>query len=108
MAVTKAQSNDKGIVHRAVGSYLDTGTAAAIVITTGFQPRYVRVLNEGSGDREEWVEGMADAEALKIVAGNAAAMITSNGITVSATGFTIGLDTDINVSSEQLSWLALG
>ena len=108
MAVTQSQSSDKGIVHRAVGSYIDTGTAAAFVITVGFQPRYVRVVNETSGDQIEWFEGMAAAEGFKRLANGTGAMVTSNGITVSATGFTIGLDTDINVTSEQLSWLALG
>ena len=108
MSVTQSQSNDKGVVNRAVGSYIDTGTAAAFVITVGFQPRYVRVVNETSGDQIEWFEGMADAEGFKRVAAGTGAMVTSNGITVSATGFTVGLDTDINVTSEQLSWLALG
>ena len=109
MAITSTQSKAPASVNNvAVGAYLDTGTAAAFTITTGFRPRYVRVINEGSGDREEWFEGMADAEALKIVAGNAAAMITSNGITPNDTGFQVGLDTDINVTSEQLSWIAIG
>lgn len=107
MAITSTQSkNPASAMQMAVGSYLDTGTAAAFTLTLGFKPRYIRVLNEGSGDREEFVEGMADAEALKIVAGNAAAMITTLGITPTADGFTVGLDTDINVSSEQLSWIA--
>lgn len=109
MAITSTQSKSPAsAVNIAVGAYLDTGTAAAFNITCGFKPRYVRVVNEGSGDREEWFEGMADAEALKIVAGNAAAMITTLGITPLADGFTVGLDTDINVTSEQLSWIAIG
>ena len=33
--------------------------------------------------------------------------ITTLGITVSETGFTIGFDTDLLVTSEQLSWKAL-
>ena len=111
MATTKAQSKAPADTNNmAVGSYIiESGdTAAAIKITTGFKPRYVRVINEGSGDREEWFEGMEDAEALKIVAGNAASMITTLGITVADDGFTIGLDTDINVKAEQLSWIAYG
>ena len=108
MAITSTQSSDKGIVHRAFGSYLDTGTAAAFTITVGFQPRYVRVENETSRDGYEWFEGMADAEAIKHVAAGTRTLITTLGITVSATGFTVGLDTDVNVTSEQISWMALG
>ena len=92
----------------AVGSYIDTGTAAAVVITTGFKPRYVEVCNETSSDSYKWFEGMADAEAIKSVAAGTNSLITTLGITVSASGFTIGLDTDVNVTSEQLSWIAIG
>jgi len=108
MAITSTQSADKGIVHRAVGSYITTGTAAAFNITTGFQPRYVRVVNETSGDQIEWFEGMADAEGFKRVAAGTGAMVTTLGITPLTYGFTVGLDIDINVTSQQLSWMALG
>lgn len=112
MSSTSSQSvQPASVCNIAVGAYIDTGTAAAISITTGFRPRYVRVVNETGGHWEEWYEGMADAEALKCTEDGGTvdiAMITSNGITVSSSGFTIGLDTDINVTSEQLSWLALG
>lgn len=111
MSATSTQSvNPASVVHVAVGSYIDTGTAAAFTITVGFQPRYVRVSNEDGDCFEEWYEGMADAEAMKLVGDTdpvTYAKITSNGITVSASGFTVGLDTDINVTSQQLSWMAI-
>ena len=108
---TSTQSSDKGIVQRAVGSYVSAAAAAAFVITVGFQPRYVRVTNEDGDAMMEWYEGMADAEAMKLVGDTSPmtyAKITTHGITVSATGFTVGLDTDVNVINQQLSWLALG
>ena len=108
MAITSTQTNDSGVVQRAVGAYIDTGTVAAFDITCGFKPRYVRIVNETSGDVEEWYEGMADSEAYKRVAAGTGALITSNGIIPLDKGFTVGLDTDIHVTSEQLSWLALG
>jgi hypothetical protein len=111
MAITQSQSTHH--VHNiALGRYKDTGTAAAFTITTGFKPRYVKVMNVDGLCMEEWYEGMADASAVKTVDSGSNATdvikITSNGITVSASGFTVGLDTDINVSSEQLSWIAMG
>ena len=108
MAITSTHTNDVGVVQRAVGSYLDTGTVAAFKITCGFKPRYVKVVNEDGDCYEEWFEGMADAEAMKMIADGTFAKITSNGITVAEDGFTVGLDTDIHVTSEQLSWIALG
>jgi hypothetical protein len=111
MAITQSQS-----VHHvrnvAVGRYVDSGTAAAFSITTGFKPRHVKIVNVDGLCMEEWYEGMADASAVKTVDSGAGTTdivkITSNGITVSSTGFTVGLDTDINVTSEQLSWIAMG
>lgn len=108
MAITSTQTNDAGPVQRAVGAYISTGTAAAFDITCGFKPRYVRIVNETSGDVIEWYEGMADSEGYKRVAAGTGAMVTTHGIIPLDNGFTVGLDTDINVTSEQLSWIAMG
>lgn len=112
MATTNTQNEaTQTTLRMATGALLETTTAVAVEITTGFKPRYVRVVNETAGHFEEWNDNMADAEALKTTedAGTVnVAMITSNGITPSATGFTIGLDTDINVVNEQISWIAFG
>lgn len=108
MTVTQSLSNNGGVQNHAVGSYITTGTAAAIEIECGFKPRYVRVVNQTSGDMEEWFEGMTDAHAIKQVAAGTRAAITSLGITPADDGFTIGLDLDINVTNEQLRWEALG
>lgn len=109
MAITQSQSTVPGSVcNIATGSYITTGTAAAVTITTGFRPRYVHVMNESTGDEYEWFEGMTDAYAVKRVTAGTASRITSLGITDNEHGFIIGLDTDVNVSSEQMRWLALG
>ena len=110
MAVTSTQSKGNGVLNFAVGRYISSDTAAAFVITTGFLPRYVKVVNlNASGDvMVEWFEGMADASAVKTAIDGTRSVITTLGITVSASGFTVGLDTDLNVVSEQLSWSAVG
>jgi len=108
MSVTSTQTNNQ-IRQLTVGRYVDTGTAAAFVITLGYKPRYVKVQNlAATGATIEYYEGMADASAVKRVTAGDMTVITTLGITVSETGFTVGLDTDLNVTSEQLSWLALG
>ena len=109
MAVTQSQSIQPGsIATIAVGNYKDTGTAAAFTITTGFQPRYVKVENVDDRNFLEWYDGQAAAEAQKQLAAGTRTNITTLGITVSASGFTVGLDTDVNVTSKQLRWIAIG
>lgn len=110
MAITSTQSkNPASVANIAVGRYLDTGTVAAFTITTGFKPRYVKVQNvAATGATLEWYEGMAAASAWKSVVAGDGSLITTLGITVSANGFTVGLDTDTVVTSEQISWLAIG
>lgn len=110
MATTASQTSPGVATRMATGSYIiETGdTAAAITITCGFTPRYVRVQNVTSGDGMEWFEGMAAASAQKQVAAGDKTLITSLGITTSASGFIIGLDTDVNVKAEQLRWVAIG
>lgn len=108
MAQTVTQKNPPTVGNVATGRILDTGTVAAFPITLGFTPRWVKVANVTSGDQMEWFEGMAAASAVKITgATGVVTLITSNGITVVANGFTIGLDTDVNVTSEQISWIAI-
>lgn len=115
MAITSTQKKPLTRTNMATGRYLDTGTAAAFTISCGFAPRYVKVVNVTSAGEGlnwlEWFEGMADDSAIKVQdAGTSEAgitLITTLGITPTADGFTVGLDTDLNVSSEQLSWLAL-
>src|SRR3990167_8032827 len=109
MAITSSQvKNSASVMQMAVGSYITSSTAAAIAITTGFKPLWVRVINETSGDMYEWYHGMAAAEAIKTVAAGTRSIITTLGITQNSNGFTVGLDTDVNVINEQLSWMAQG
>ena len=109
MAITSTQSKAPASVNNtAMGRYLDTGTVDAFKITTGFKPRYVKVVNTTSRDQMEWYEGMTDAYGIKTVAAGTRTLVTSDGVTVAEDGFTMGLDTDIVVTSEQISWIALG
>lgn len=119
MAVTSAQYPSDGVARIATGKYIDTGTAAAIEIACGFTPKYVKVVNAtaaGTGlVTMEWFEGMTAGYGIKTndegTSETGVTQITTLGITPSITtgqGFTIGLDTDLNVTSEQLYWLAIG
>ena len=111
MAQTITTKAPENMVRMATGRYLDTGTVAAYTFSDlGFKPRYVRVWNEaGTGGTMEWVEGMTAANGVKrLAADGVQSLVTEKGITVSSRGFIFGLDTDINVTSEQVSFVALG
>ena len=108
MAQTITTKLPRALAQVATGRYLDTGTVAAYKFTLGFKPRYVRVQNlAATGATLEWYEGMADASAVKRVTAGDMTVITTLGITVADDGFTFGLDTDTNVTSEQVSFLAI-
>lgn len=108
MALTKTVNFPLNVLRMANGTFLEDATAVALKIVIGFKPKYVRVTNETSRDGYEWYEGMADAEAVKWVAAGTRTIITTLGITPANDGFTIGLDLDVNVVNEQISWIAFG
>lgn len=117
MTVTSTQTmQPASTANIAVGAYLTDGTAAAFTITTGFTPRYVKVVNVTAASTGlvmmEWFEPMADAYGIKTydegTSETGITLITTLGITPLSYGFTVGLDTDLNVTSEQLYWIAIG
>lgn len=111
MTVTQSQSKvPASVCNIAHGSYLTTATATAVSITTGFKPRYVKVENFNPSGiiQVEWMEGMTGACGIKTILAGTRSRLTSNGITVADNGFTIGLDTDLNVIDEQMHWQAIG
>lgn len=108
--MTKLSTQSKSQVRNmAVGRYIEDDTAVAFKITTGFKPRYVKVQNlAATGCAIEWYEGMTAAYGVKRVVAGDFTMTTSLGITVAEDGFTVGLDLDLNVVNEQMSWIAIG
>ncbi len=93
-----------------------TGTGAALNISLGFVPTYVKVWNITDGDIiHEWFTGMTDGHALQ--SGNHASTqfsrITSNGISAyagsdaaAAVGFTLG--TAVSENGKTLGYFAAG
>lgn len=98
-----------GVNRMMTGSVVGTGSAINVRTVT-FRPRKVEILNVGGVCSAVWTDTMADASALKTVDSGAGAtdvsLITSNGITPLNNGFTIGADTDLNVSGETIHWVA--
>lgn len=81
-------------------------TGSAITVVCGFRPRKVDLYLE-NGDSGHWAEPMADAAAFKRVTAGTGSTVSSAGITPTASGFTLGTDSDLNPSStEVIYWSA--
>lgn len=87
---TNTQSNSNGVNCFAVGKITsDASAAAAVTITLGFTPRYIKFVNLTDRITEEWFEGMASASSLHTVAAGTMTLETVNGIAVSGSSFTL-------------------
>ena len=107
MAITSTQSQHQ-VRNYAVGRHINSTAEAAFTIECGFKPRYVRVVNLTDRIEGEWYEGMTDDHMVKTIANGTKSHETSNGITVSVSGFTMAADSSVNGNNKQMSWIAIG
>jgi len=71
MAADSADTKAQGIVNFATGT--TTGAAAAVDVTLGFKPKFVKVFNETDAILWEKYAGQADADTAKTTAGTTGA-----------------------------------
>ena len=99
MAITFTGPSQTVAPQVAVGRIVATSTPVAISgFACGFSPRYIMVVNSSERVKLEWFDQMSAAQAIKTVAAGTVTKLTSLGITVGKTGFSIGLDTDLLVT----------
>jgi hypothetical protein len=107
MAITSSQTNGMEITRMASGAHLDDAASpAAISLTLGFTPRYVKMVNSTTIQVQEWFEGLGAADAIKTVnhASTQLSKILTGGITVD--GGTVTLPAP--AQNDQIYWVALG
>ncbi len=75
-----------------------TGTGALITVKCGFKPGKVELINITGNLKGTYIQGMAAGSMLKEAA-SAQSAISSNGITLTDDGFTIGTDA-INTATQ--------
>ena len=92
----------------ATGTYTCTGSAVTFI--TGFKPAAIEVLNTSGICIGKWNNLMPDAAMCKVVDSGVGttdiSYVTSNGITPTFNGFTLGADADLNVNTEVIFWTA--
>ena len=107
---TASQSSDQLTTGSSQGKVVYDATAIVAADSTrvqvGFKPRYVRWENATDRVMIEWFEGMADDSALLTVAAGTRTLVTSSGVTPSASGFTIKAAT--LVASKTFAYEAIG
>lgn len=96
-----------GRTRQVFGTSVGTG-ADMNIRTAGFRPQMVEVYNVASGGlcHAKWTKTMADDSAFKTITAGTITFITTNGITPLSNGFSLGADTDLNVSGETFHWVA--
>lgn len=92
-----------GTARTASGAF--TGTGAANTIVVGFRPRYIHLMNASDPDQAIHWKLMPDASCIQSDAGTVT-FETTNGITITVTGFTLAAANVCNVSTEQIYWFA--
>lgn len=113
--VTKGTTSQAaGVVNFAAGSFaVGAGDAVAVAISTGFKPRYVKIVDETNATVYEKLEGMAAANTVKVLPGTTGAndtvtqsINTGTLITFTDRGFTVAAAAA--VASSSFSWVAFG
>lgn len=107
MALSTNTQSSNQVRNNAIGKAVsDAAAAAAVTFTCGFLPRAVRFYNITDRISDIWYEGMAAASSVHTVAAGTVTLEATNGITVTANGFTVTAAT--MVASKSFAWEAVG
>lgn len=102
MSIAYAEQQQKN------GTVTVANPAAAVTITLGFRPSYVKAFSVNNLVHYEHFDGMSDGTSID-TANAADTQISINAagsITLSATGFTLGLDI-CDTAADVVHWLAI-
>lgn len=105
MATVSATSQANGISNFASGSFTSDNTDT--VVTIGFVPRWVKVVNTTDTIIWEKIEGMAAANSIKTVTAGTTTIDTGSAIVINSDG-TMTLEQATVGASKAISWVAIG
>lgn len=84
-----------------------TGTGVLINIRrVGFRPRKVELISQGGLAKAVWTDTMPDDSMAVTVTAGTMTFVVADAIIPLSSGFSIGTDTDLNVSGELVHWVA--
>lgn len=105
MATVYATSQAAGVCNFASGSFTSDNTAT--VVTLGFAPRWVKVINSTDTIVWEKIEGMAANAAIKTVAAGTTTVDATSAVLFNGDG-TITLSAAAVGNGKAISWVAMG
>lgn len=105
MATVTPTSHSAGIVNFASGSFISDNSVT--VVTLGFTPRWIKVVNSTDVIVWEKIEGMAAAASVKTVTAGTTTVDTGGAITINTDG-TISLSAATVGTAKAISWVAQG
>lgn len=105
MATVTATSRSAGVVNFASGSF--TSDNSITVVTLGFTPRWIKVVNTTDVIVWEKIEGMPAANSIKTVTAGTTTMDAGSAITINTDG-TISLSAAAVGNAKAISWVAQG
>ena len=86
------------------GTYTGDGSSGSV--TLGFKPKLLIIMNVTDGDKFVVMgDDMDDGSGMDV---SGAAMLSTNGITLSATGFSVGSDAEVNENLKVFHYIAIG
>lgn len=87
----------------ASGSY--TGNGSSQDVALGFRPSFLKIYQETDNDESaEFVDGQPADSVYQYAA--ALSFLAANGITLSASGFSVGSATSVNENTKSYRWVA--
>lgn len=104
MATVNATAQDGGVSNFASGAFTSDNTAT--VVTLGFTPRWIKVVNTTDVIVWEKITGMAAANSVKTVTAGTTTIDTGSAIVIGTNGFTLSSTAVGN--SKAISWVAIG
>tara|TARA_R110000868_G_scaffold19150_3_gene82779 strand:+ start:740 stop:1054 length:315 start_codon:yes stop_codon:yes gene_type:complete len=103
MATVNATTQAGGVANFASGSFTSDNTAT--VVTLGFKPRCIKVINSTDVIVWEKIEGMAAANSVKTTSSGTTTVDTGSAVLIADLSFTISATAA--GSSKAISWIAI-
>lgn len=105
MATDVATNISKGIAQCSTGSFTSDNTAT--VVTLGFTPRWIKVINSTDTIVWEKIEGMAAANCVKTVAAGTTTIDTTSAILIDAETRAFTISAAASGNAKAISWIAM-
>ena len=97
-----ATRDDMGIARGTSGGH--TGDGTKLTVTLGYRPQHVKIVNVTDAAVWEKIDGMTDAQTIKVVTAGTTTVDTGSTLVITDDGFTLAAAA--NVNAKVFVWFA--